>query len=460
MKKVILSIAVLCLTNGLFAQEKEVNNALKAFDSNDITLVKSELASVQNQMNTNTIAPEVKAKYYYLAGSIALKDGKSIEAAQLFSEMAKYENGTIYSIRNKSSKETEYYFSKDEAERIAASGNYNKVKEQTLQQVYSPLVREDLLKRGESVLRQAQALIRDGKDVEAAEKLLEVSYLSRFIGGDADLFKYNAAISFHKGGDYQRAIDIYKEMIQDGYTGVTSSWVGTDKDSGIELSFTSREDAEAQRKAGSITTYKEVKSPSVEKDLHAFTLNALVLQKSYDPIVETILDKYPNDNEIFEAASSVYLISGKEDLLLEKLTERIKIDPRNEVNFFNMGVLYKNKNEDDKAIQAFEKAIQINPKYKDAYINIAFIKLKPEAEYVEIINANLGISNKEKQTYREYSNKRKALYLEAIPYFEQAFNTDKTNYETAKLLRQAYQAAEMYEKEDQMRAIENSLRKN
>lgn len=459
MKKVIISIATLLIISGVNAQEKEINNAIKAFNSNDISLVASELGSVHNQMNSNTIEPELKAKYYYLTGSLALRDDKVSDAIQLFGEMKKYEAGNIYSIRNKDTRKTEYYFSKTEAEEIASSGNYNRMKEESLTETYTPLVREELVKKGERVLRQAQTLIGEGKDVEAAEKLLEVSRITHFLDGDFNLFKYNAAISFHKGEDYKKALEIYKELIQDGYTGITTSWVGPEKETGEERTFKSKEEAEIQRKAGIITTYKEVKSPSVERDLYLFTLNALGLLKSHDPIIEVILDKNPNDTEIFDTASSVYMASGEYDLLLNKLVERTKTEPRNATNFFNMGVIYKESGEEEKAVSAFNKAVEIDPNYKDAYINLAFMKLKKEAEYVEIINANLGVSNKEKQTYKEYSAKRKALYLEALPYFEKAFNVDKNDAETAKLLRQAYQAAEMYEKEDQMREVENSLRK-
>ena len=94
---------------------------------------------------------------------------------------------------------------------------------------------------------------------------------------------------------------------------------------------------------------------------------------------------------------------------------------------------------------------------KNAYTNLALVKIKPEKEYVDIMNANLGNSAKEKKTYQEYSQKRKDLYKEVIPYLEKAFELDKTNYDAAKTLRQAYQAAEMFDKEDAMRAIEKSL---
>src|SRR5690606_6026110 len=129
----------------------------------------------------------------------------------------------------------------------------------------------------------------------------------------------------------------------------------------------------------------------------------------------------------------------------------------NAANHYNIGVLQMNAGNDADAIQSFEKTIQLDPNFKNAYTNLALVKIKPEVEYVEIINSNLGNTSKEKQTYKEYTQKRKDLYKEVIPYLEKAFELDRTDYDTAKTLRQAYQAAEMFDKEDEMRAIERSL---
>ena len=69
----------------------------------------AELDKVANQIDSNTISPKSKATYYYLVGQLALVNGESIEAAKHFNEMKKYETGTVYSIRNRDTKETEYF---------------------------------------------------------------------------------------------------------------------------------------------------------------------------------------------------------------------------------------------------------------------------------------------------------------------------------------------------------------
>src|SRR5690606_16510421 len=128
MKKIVLSLATLALSFGLFAQEKEIEAAFSAIESNDVSTAKSELAKVSSQIDSNTISPDSKAKYYYTSGQVALREGNSIEAARLFGEMSKYENGVVYSARNKSTKQTEYFQTKAEADAAIAKGDYTRVR--------------------------------------------------------------------------------------------------------------------------------------------------------------------------------------------------------------------------------------------------------------------------------------------------------------------------------------------
>lgn len=459
MKKLILSLAIICFSSLLFGQEKEIESAYTAIEANNVAQAKADIAQVEGQINSNTISPELKAKYYYTAGKIAMSDGRSIDAAKMFSSLRKYENGTMYALKNKATKSMEYYETKAESDAAEASGNYNKAKELNLHPNLLNKIDPIIRSKAENMLNQANTASQAGRNAEAGDKFLEASYLVEALGGDSGLFKYNAALSYHKGKEYQKAFDIYKELINQGYTGENPKWVGTDKASGQQITFSSKEDAELQQKLGIITDVKMLKSNSIEKDMYGYALNALEGLKKYDPIVEVISAKYPNDKGIQNSVGNVYYFSGKEDLFISKLEQGIKTDPKNPVHYFNLGVLYMDKNNDDKAKEYFQQAIQVDPTYKNAYTNMALVIVKPDKEYVEVINNNLGPSAKEKAKYKEYNEKRKAIYKQAIPYLEKAFELDKDDYEAAKALRIAYQAAEMFDQEDSMRAIENSLKK-
>lgn len=456
MKKLILSASVLFLAIGAMAQEKEINAAFSAYESKNTAEAQNEIAKVANQISSNKISPELKAKYYYVAGQVALQNGNTIEAAKMFGELAKYETGTMYSIKNKSTKETEYFATESEANSAAAQGDYSKPKKENLAGKYLPQVQEKLRSQAESVLQLANNAYNSNNRATAGDKFLEASYLVNAIGGKGDLFKYNAALSYHSAQQYDKALAAYKELINAGYTGESTSYSAKDKE-GKDITINSLEEAENLKKLKYITTYKEVKTPSVEREVYMNALQAVLALKKEDELVQKAEQKYPTDAEVQNLISSIYLNSGNGEKFLNKLLENIKTNPNDAANYYNVGTIYMDQNKDDEAIQYFEKAIQLNPKYKNAYNNLALVKVKKEKEYIDIINANLGGSTKENQLYKEYTEKRKNLYKEIIPYFEKAFELDKTDYNAAKTLRQAYQAAEMFDKEDEMRAIEKSL---
>lgn len=460
MKKLIFSVSVLLLACGIFAQEKEIDAALKAYESNNISEAKTELNKVSGQIDSHMLSPEAKAKYYYISGEIALKEGNSVEAAKQFGELAKYETGVVYSIRNKTTKQTEYYATKSEAEEAAAKGDYSKPKEETLNSVYIPQVQEKITSMAQKSLEDANLAYKADRNEEAGDKFLEASYLVKALGGNYQLFKYNAALSYHRGEKFDKAFTAYKELVDEGYTGETTSWVAKDKNTGEEVTFNSKSDAETQAKLGLVTGIKEVKTPSMERDVFLNALKALSALGKYDEVVEKITEKYPQDGEIQTLIGNIYHKSGSNDRFLEKLIENTRLEPNNPTNYFNIGVIYMDQNKDEEALQYFEKAIEVDPNYKNAYTNIVLIKVKPDVEYVEIINSNLGSSQKERNTYKEYNTKRKNLYIEVVPYLEKAYNIDKTSLETASMLRKAYQLAEMFDKEDAMRTVEKTLQGN
>lgn len=456
MKKIILTASTLFLMIGAFAQEKEIDAALKAYENNNSSSAKSELNKVSGQLNSNTISPESLAKYYYVSGQIALSEGNTVEAAKQFGELAKYENGVMYSAKNKSTKTTEYYASQADADAAVAKGEYSKPKEEKLTPTYLPKIQESLNSLAQNTLKTANEAYKANNDDVAGAKFLEASYLVKALGGDSQIFKYNSALSYHRGGNYEKAFELYKELINEGYTGVSISYAAKDKD-GNDATYISKQEVEAHKKLGVVASYKEVKTPSVEKELYSNALKALSGLSKYDDIVEKVISKYPKDADIQTLVGNIYHKSGNHEKFLTKLIENTKLSPNEPENYFNIGVLYMNQNKDEEAVKYFEKAIQVDPKFKNAYTNIALAKVKPEKEYVEIINANLGNSAKEKKLYQENTKKRKDLYLQVIPYLEKAYELDKNNLEAATMLRKAYQTGEMFDKEDQMRAVEKSL---
>lgn len=461
MKKLILTLATTFILTSLYAQDKEINAAFKAFEKNDKGTAKAELNKISNQID-NTIAPETLATYYYVKGELALAEGNIGEAAKSFGLMSKYEMGSIYSVKNKSTKKTEYYFTLAEAETAVATGDYTKPKEEKLKAIHTQNISEKLSGLAQSTINQASAAFQNNRNTEAAEKFLEAADLVESMGSDGNVFRYNAAMSYHRAGDFTKAAEVYVNLINNNYDGVSTIYRGKDHE-GKDVAFTSKEEAENMKKLGVIKFFKEEKTPSVEKELFQYTLQALVQTKKLDPVVEKIDKKYPNDADIQTLIGNVYLASGNQAKFISKIQDNIKINPNDPVNYFNLGVIELDKGNDTEAIKYFNQAVEKAPKSetaKKSLNNIVLIKIKPEKEYIEVINANLGSNPKERKTYNEYVQKRKDLYNDIIPYLEKQLELDKNDLELVSTLKKSYQIVENFAKEDEMKALEKQLKGN
>ncbi len=119
---------------------------------------------------------------------------------------------------------------------------------------------------------------------------------------------------------------------------------------------------------------------------------------------------------------------GNNDKAIECYQKAIEIKPDKHEAFFNMGIAYSNKSDKDKAIECYQKAIEIKPDFYEAFMSIGFTHLKIgnldlAEEYliksiefggVDFGNMNLG------HVYLAKQNKELALqtYIKSVNNFK------------------------------------------
>ena len=139
--------------------------------------------------------------------------------------------------------------------------------------------------------------------------------------------------------------------------------------------------------------------------------------------------------------------------LLEYATE---LDSENPELQYNLGVIAAEANDVENAKKYYTRAIELNPKYVNAYINLAALILGQEESIIDEMN-NLGTSAADDRRYDELRLERKELYFEAIPYLEQAIDIDSNNFQAARTLSNIYSATGDDAKAKEYRDLANSL---
>ena len=117
-------------------------------------------------------------------------------------------------------------------------------------------------------------------------------------------------------------------------------------------------------------------------------------------------------------------------------------------------ISYNNK-ELVEAEKYYLKAIEIDPKYVNAYLNLAILKLDVEKIIIEKMN-KLGTSAPEMKKYDVLKKQREDLYKSAIPFLKKVTELDPQNIEAIKTLIGVYNAIEMF---DEAKVLKAQLKK-
>jgi tetratricopeptide (TPR) repeat protein len=108
-------------------------------------------------------------------------------------------------------------------------------------------------------------------------------------------------------------------------------------------------------------------------------------------------------------------------------------------------------NQDKEAETYFNRALQIDPNYANAYMNLAALKLKGDEQVVKEMN-NLGTSEKDNKRYDVLKKQRVAAFTAALPYLEKANALDPKNEAVYNNLLSVYNFLEMSDKAKALKA--------
>jgi tetratricopeptide (TPR) repeat protein len=141
----------------------------------------------------------------------------------------------------------------------------------------------------------------------------------------------------------------------------------------------------------------------------------------------------PDDLNLVLTEANVHYTMGNTEKFKELLEYATERDPNNAELQYNLGVIAADADDFENAKKYYQRAIALNSKYTNAYINLAALILGQEESIIDEMN-NLGTSAADDRRYDELREERNQLYLDAIPYLEKALAADPTNFQAAKTL--------------------------
>jgi tetratricopeptide (TPR) repeat protein len=319
-------------------------------------------------------------------------------------------------------------------------------------------------------IKEAQSLFSSGKTQEALNVLKKSEYLiinasydekSDFYLLKGNVLKALASKGVDEVNNYTLASEAYQELIR--YENEEGNYKYT-----LQANSSLKE-LKSKLVNGAVDDYKNKKyKESSEKSYQVYlfdkkdTLNLFnaasssMTAKDYDSaakyyeelkrinysgkrIIYYATNKKTKEEDAFISAGARN--SGVLATLYEKPRDEFSSSKRFEINK-NLAYIYLEKNELDKSESCYLKVLELDPKFIDAYINLAYVKLESKKPIVDQMAA-LGNTPAEMEQYDVLKVKKDNLTKSAIPYLQKALTIDPKNQDVIKALMGVYRSLDM-----------------
>ena len=273
-------------------------------------------------------------------------------------------------------------------------------------------------------------------------------------------YLYFAASSFVNGQDYDKALELYQNLKEMGYTGIESEYF-------VTLNETGEEEQVTETEYNLLKSSKDYSNPRVgktESRLPEIVKNIALIYVQLgenDKAISAIKEAReinPDNVNLVLSEADLYIKLGNKIKFKELMKEAIKMDPNNAILYYNLGVINSDQGMIDEAKSMYIKALELDPSYSATYLNLVGLILDGEASLVDQMN-ELATSTKRSdfEKYDKLKEERENLYASCLPYLEKLIEIDPKNIEALKTAKNIYYTIGENQKYKEMDAMLNEL---
>tara|TARA_B100001146_G_scaffold222761_1_gene235799 strand:- start:6400 stop:7674 length:1275 start_codon:yes stop_codon:yes gene_type:complete len=401
MKKLLLLAGIFAISTTVFGQSKEIRKATRAIDKGDVAEAMDYVKQAEGMIASAD--KDDKLDFYLVKGEVYLADAGDSDFTKMTTAAESFK------------KAYEMNPSDEEAKARLDAG---------LQNLRAALV-------------NSAVADQNAQRYEVAADKLYTSYMVTE-RDTSDL--YYAANNAVNAKNYDKALGYFQTLYDLGFTGIRKRLVATNVETGEEDEFSNENERKMSVLAKQHTNPKEVYSESLRGDILSKITLILISQGKDNEALAMMKEarkENPDDTGLIRAEADLAYKMGDMERYGELMQEVIASDPNNPELYYNLGVGTAQRGETDKAMEYYKKALELDPNYLNAKINVAALILSKEGPIVEEMN-NLGTSAADNKRYDELKEERKQLYLEATPYLEAAIAQRGDNKELIRTLMNIY----------------------
>lgn len=387
MKKTILTICIAISFTGTFAQKANVSKAknLALMSTPDFTAARAAIKPALDEATTKD-----DANTWYVAGLIGYKENESYVTKQMLQQQVDAD------AKGKAVMESYDYF----------------IKAYALDS-----------------LPNAKGKIKPKFQKDIKNKIKEY-YTDR-----SDLFAYGAYLFDKK--DYDGAIKAFDNYLAIPKLPMMKNEIKLDSNYYIIKYYTAIAATNAEKHDKAIALYSDLKNDNYE------TINVYeLLYEEYTKVKDTVsavntlkegFEKFPKEPWFLQNLINYYIFSNQTKDALGYLDRAIQEEPTLAQYRYVQGTLNENMGNIEDAKAAFNKAIELNPKYAEAYAGLGRLVYNQAYKMAEKAN-----DIKDNASYKAAMKKSDDAFAQSIPYFKKAIELDASNMEYKRTLKNLY----------------------
>ncbi|MFD1630759.1 tetratricopeptide repeat protein [Pseudopedobacter beijingensis] len=373
MKKAILSIFMFAAVSSAFAQKSEISAAKNSYALFEVNL--QAKATMKKQLEVLNTAKTSIDK--------AVLHDKTKGSAEAWSN-----RGLIYSA-------------------IAVTDTVNKSK-------------------AEEAMKTALESIAEAKKLDAAGK--EKNILTN-AENNLLIYMQNKGVKAFNTKNYKEAFNAFKYMSsvqpQDSLFTMYAAYAANN----------------AQMPEEAITYYEKSlslnkKNPVIYQELSRLYLSKADTSKALKTIEEG-REGHPENLSLILDELNIYLNKGQVASQISKIENAVNRDPKNKTLHFVAGIAYNANKQPEKAAEAYKKAIELDPNYTDAILNLSILYIDKANVYIN--EANKLPNNKSTEAkYNALKGQFEGELKKALPLLERARELNPKDVNVLNTLREVY----------------------
>ncbi|MFK5974639.1 MAG: tetratricopeptide repeat protein [Flavobacteriaceae bacterium] len=404
MKTKILILAALSFTMIGFAQKNEIKAAEKALKTGSSEKAKTTLEGVAGMISGAD--DKLKAHYYFVRG-------------RAYADLAKKGDFSAFE------------------EAVSSFRDVMEVEEKSGKSKYSGDAKQQLTALSGDLVNSAIKDNGEQKFKEAAEKL----YTSYKISPKDTSYLYYAASSAVNGGEYEQALMYYNELQEVGYDGSGITYKATNIESG-EVEEMDKTQRDLMVKSSSYKDPVDEKIPSKKGEIVkniALIYTQLGQDEKAVEAYKAARENDPKDVNLILNQANLYYKMGDKEKFKSLQAEAAALAPDNPDLHYNMGVINMEQGNIKEARVAFNKALEINPGYTNAQLNLSTTYVNEGNGLIDEMNS-LGNSRADIARYDELKAQKDSLFLDGSKILEESLKLNPDNQGILEQLKNIYGA--------------------